>query len=67
VDDDKFMEFDSSLFDNMFDLSDDVLASIPLPDISVISNVNNLCANSVFNNCTINFGYKKDYFLYIVA
>ena len=23
------------------------------------SNMNNLCANSVFNNCTINFCYEK--------
>lgn len=44
----------------MFDFSVDVLASTSLPDNSVISDVNNLCANSVFKNFTINLNYKKD-------
>ena len=46
-------------FDSTFDLSDDVLANIPMPENRLISNMNNLCANSVFNNCTINFCYEK--------
>ena len=46
-------------FDSRFDLSDDVLVNIPMPENRLISNMKNLCANSVFNNCTINFCYKK--------
>ena len=46
-------------FDSRFDLSDDVLANIPMPENRLISNMNNFCANSVFNNCTINFCYEK--------
>ena len=46
-------------FDSTFDLSDDVLANIPMPENRLISNMNNLCANSVFNNCTINFCYEN--------
>lgn len=46
-------------FDSTFDLSDDVLANIPMPENRLFSNMNNLCANSVFNNCTINFCYEK--------
>lgn len=46
-------------FDSAFDLSDDVLANIPMPENRLISNMNNLCANSVFNNCTINFCHEK--------
>ena len=43
-------------FDSRFDLSDDVLVNIPMPENRLISNMNNLCANSVF---TINFCYEK--------
>lgn len=46
-------------FDSTFDLSDDVLANIPMPENRLISNMNNLCVNSVYNNCTINFCYEK--------
>ena len=34
-------------FDSTFDLSDDILANIPMPENRLISNMNNLCANSV--------------------
>ena len=45
--------------DSTFDLSEDVLANIPMPENMLTSNINNFCANSVFNNCTINFCYEK--------
>ena len=43
-----------TFFDDLFDVSDDVLANFPMPE-SEKSGVENICANSVFNNCTINF------------
>lgn len=45
--------------DSDFDLSDDILASIPMPESTISYNENNICTNSVFNNCTINFVVKK--------
>ena len=42
-----------------FDLPDDILASIPMPETTISNNVNNICTNSVFNNGTINFVVKK--------
>ena len=50
---------DISVFDSTFDLLDDVLVNIPIPENTLTSNINNVCANSVFNNCTINFCFKK--------
>ena len=41
------------------DLPDDLLASIPMPETTLSSNVNNICTNSVFNSCTIHFVVKK--------
>ena len=46
-------------FDSTFGLSDDVLANIAMPENTLTRNINNFCANSVFNNCTINFCYEK--------
>ena len=43
-----------TFFDDLFDVSDDVLENFPMPE-SEKSGVENICANSVFNNCTINF------------
>lgn len=34
--------------DSTFDLSDDILANILMPENRLISNMNNLCANSYF-------------------
>ena len=60
-------EYMSDPIDDLFDLnfddyvSDSVLASIPLPENENSGNTNrssngeNICTNSVFNNCTINF------------
>ena len=45
--------------DSDFDLSDDILASIPMSESTISYNENNICTNSVFNNCTINFVVKK--------
>ena len=45
--------------DSDFNLSDDILASIPMPESTISYNENNICTNSVFNNCTINFVVKK--------
>lgn len=47
-------------FDRNFDfeLSDDLLASIAMPE-NLATNVNNVCASSVFNNCSINFFYSN--------
>ena len=42
-----------------FDLPYDILASIPMRETTVSNSVNNICTNSVFNNCTINFVVKK--------
>jgi len=42
-----------------FDLPDDILASIPMPETTISNNVNKICTNSLFNNCTINFVVKK--------
>ena len=42
-----------TFFDDLFDVSDDVLANFPMAE-SEKSEVENICANSVFNNCTIN-------------
>ena len=39
-----------------FEISDDVLSNIPLPDYG--SNVIQNFSGSVFNNCTINFVQK---------
>ena len=41
-------------FDTTFDLSDDVLVNITMAENTFTSNINNFCANSVFNLCTIN-------------
>ena len=46
-------------FDCEFDLSDDVLASIAMPENSFSSNINYFCASSVFNNCNMNFWYAN--------
>ena len=46
-------------FDTTFDLSDDVLANTPVPENTLTSNINNFCANSVFNNCTVDFCHEK--------
>ena len=35
------------------------LTNIPVPENTLTSNINNFCANSVFNNCTINFCCEK--------
>ena len=43
-----------SFFDYLFDVSDDVLASFPMPENGK-SEMENICTNSVFDNCTINF------------
>ena len=51
---------DISVFDSTFDLSDDVLVNVPIPENTLTSNINNVCANSVFNNCTINASRKSD-------
>lgn len=40
------------------ELSDDILACIPIPE-TTMGNVSNTSTNSVFNNCTINFVVKK--------
>ena len=40
-------------------LSDDVLANTPVPENTLTSNINNFCAKSVFNNCTVDFCHEK--------
>ena len=42
-----------TFFDDLFDVSDDVLANFPMPE-SEKSEIENICANLVFNNCTMN-------------
>ena len=42
--------------DRNFEISDDVLSNMPLPDYG--SNVIQNFSGSVFNNCTINFVQK---------
>lgn len=50
---------DFFVFDSIFDLLDDVLVNILMLENRLISNMNNLCVNLVFNNCIINFCYEK--------
>ena len=46
-----------TFFDYLLHVSDDVLANFPIPDsaTSEKSEVENICTNAVFNQCTINF------------
>lgn len=53
------VQIDNVDFDSEFDLPDDVLASIAMPENPFSSNINNFCANSVFNNCNVNFWYAN--------
>ena len=49
-----------SEFEGLNDVSDEILASIPMPELAPTNTyVENICSNSVFNNCTLNFVVKK--------
>jgi hypothetical protein len=41
------------------ELPDDLLPSIPLPETTSTTNVDNMCTNAVFTNCSINFVVNK--------
>lgn len=53
-----------SLYDGLFDVSDDILSTIPMPDIATNedegSKTSAHClSNPIFNNCTVNFVVNK--------